>query len=92
MDPFSQAVEMIVRGQETVIGPLALEQAKRVSGLKIDLDKHEVSFSGDRTEILDHLVEQYKKLFGQASVQVCKEAAGTALSKMSPDELPSLLR
>ena len=92
MDPFSQAVEKIVRQQETIIGPLALEQAKRVQGLKIDLDKHEVSFSGNRTEALEHLVEQYQKLFGQASVQVCKEAARPVLSQLSPQEVPALLK
>ena len=92
MDPFSEAVEKIVREQRNVIGPLALEQARRVNGLQIDLEKHQVSFSGNRTEILEHLVEQYKKLFGQASVQVCKDAARPVLSNVSPQEVPALLK
>lgn len=92
MDPFSQAVEKIVREQGNVIGPLALEQARRVQGLKVDLDKHEVSFNGNRTEILEHLVEQYQKLFGQASVQVCKDAVRPLVAKMPPQEVPALLK
>ncbi len=92
MDPFSEAVQRIVREQENVIGPLALEQARRVHGQKIDLDKHQVSFSGNRTQILEHLVTQYQKLFGQASVQVCKDAARPFLAKMPPQEVPALLK
>lgn len=92
MDPFSQAAEKIIREQESVIGPLALEQARRVNGLKVDLDKHQVSFSGNRTEVLEHLVQQYQKLFGQASVQVCKDAVRPYISKMSPNEVPALLK
>jgi hypothetical protein len=92
MDPFTQAVEKIVREQENVIGPLALEQAKRVHGLSIDLEKNQISFSGNRTEVLEHLVEQYQKLFGQASVQVCKDAARPFLSKVPPQEVPALLK
>ncbi len=92
MDPFSQAVQKIVKEQSNVIGPLALEQARRVHGLTIDLDKRLVSFSGNRTEILEHLVEEYQKLFGQASVQVCRDAARPILSKLPPQEVPALLK
>jgi len=92
MDPLSEVVEKIVREQENVIGPLALEQARRVQGLKIDLDKRQVSFTGDRTHVLEHLVQQYQKLFGQASVQVCKDAARPMLDKLSPKEVPALLK
>lgn len=91
-DPFSQAVQKIVKEQGNVIGPLALEQARRVDGLKVDLDKHQVSFSGNRTEILERLVEQYQKLFGQASVQVCRDAARPFLAKLPPQEVPALLK
>ncbi len=92
MDPFSQAVQKIVKEQGNVIGPLALEQARRVHGLTIDPDEHSVSFSGNRTEILEHLVEEYQKLFGQASVQVCRDAARSIMAKLPPQEVPSLLR
>lgn len=92
MDPFSEVVEKIVRQQERVIGPLALEQAHRVHGLKVDLDKHQISFSGNRTQIVQHLVMQYQKLFGQASVEVCRDAARPLLAKLPAKEVPALLK
>lgn len=91
-DPFSQAVEKIVKEQETIIGPLALEQAQKVKGLAIDSKTRNVRFDGDKTQILELLVEQYKRLFGQTSVQVCKDAVAPILSKLTPQEIPNLLR
>ena len=41
-------------------------------------------------EILQKLVEQYQHLFGQASVEVCKDAIKNM--QVSPDSLPALLR
>lgn len=92
MDVYEQAAEKIIREQENIIGSLAIEQAQRVNGLTIDLDKHQVDFSGNRTEILEHLVEQYQKLFGQTSVEVCRDAARPILSKLPPQEVPALLK
>lgn len=92
MDPFSQAVEKIINEQRNVIGPLAIEQAKKVSGLNINTEGLDVSFTGNKTEILGKLVEQYQKLFGQTSVQVCRDAARPFTSKLPPQEVPALLR
>jgi len=92
MDVYEQAAEKIIEEQANIIGPLALEQAQKVSGLQVDKTSHRVSFNGDKTTILDHLVEQYKNIFGQTSVEVCKEAAGSFLAKLPSQEVPSLLR
>ena len=92
VDIFEQAAERIIRVQENIIGPLALEQAKRVSGLKVDAKSRQVSFSGNKTDVLEKLVEQYRRLFGQTSVEVCKEATHSILSKLPPQEVPSLLK
>ena len=62
----------IIREQEGIIGPVALEQARKVPGLKLDWPKHEVVLEGNKKEIVEKLVEQYEYLFGQASVEVCK--------------------
>lgn len=92
MDIFAQAAEKIIEKQEGVIGPLALEQAKKVSGLKIDWSKHEVLIEGDKKTILEHLVENYAHLFGRASVEVCREAVHDLLSKIPSDQLPVSLK
>ena len=90
MDVYERAAEKIIKEQEGIIGPLALEQARRVKGLEID--DHIVKFTGDKVRALESLVEQYRQLFGQTSVEVCREAARGFMSKLPPQEIPSLLR
>lgn len=92
MDVYGEAIEKIIREQESIIGPLALEQAKKVSGLKFNLEKHQVDISGDKSAAIDKLVEQYKNLFGQTSVEVCKEAISGLRSQFPGGKVPSLLR
>ncbi|MEK7602961.1 MAG: hypothetical protein AAB459_01820 [Patescibacteria group bacterium] len=92
MDVYAQIAEKIIAQQESIIGPVAIEQAKQVGGLKIDWPKHEISLSGDEAKVIDNLVEKYKELFGQISVEVCKEAAAKVASQLTGDELPKSLQ
>ncbi|EKD65555.1 MAG: hypothetical protein ACD_50C00052G0008 [uncultured bacterium] len=91
MDIFAQIVEKIIREQEGIIGPVALEQARKVQGLNVDWEKHDVRFDGDQKTIVERLVGQYRELFGQASVEVCKDAVKDVLSKIPQDQRPQLL-
>jgi hypothetical protein len=90
-DIFSQIAVNIISAQERVIGPLALEQAKKVSGLTLDWSKHEVKIEGNETGVVDNLVKQYEHLFGLASIQVCRDAAKNLLSELPKEQLPSSL-
>ena len=92
MDIFGKLVEKIVKAQEGIIGPVALDQARKVHGLKVDLQKHEVTFVGDQKDIVEKLVEQYRELFGRASVEVCKDAVKGIVSQVPKGQLPSLLQ
>lgn len=92
MNIYAQIAEKIIEEQENIIGPVALEQARKVQGLKVDWQKHEIELSGNETDILEKLVEQYKGLFGQASVEACKEAAGSLLTQIPQNKIPSLLQ
>lgn len=92
MDIFAQIAEKIIKEQESVIGPIALEQAQKVKGLKVDLKNHDISFSGDKTEIVEDLIEQYKKLFGQASVEMCKDAVKGIITQVPASQVPPLLK
>jgi hypothetical protein len=92
MDVFAQIVVKIIAAQEAIIGPVAIEQATRVSGIKVDWPKHQVDISGNEAEAVDKLIEIYKELFGQISVEVSKESAGALLQQLSPDELPEALK
>jgi len=92
MDIFAQLVEKIISEQESIIGPIAVEQAQRVPGLKVNYSKHEISFEGDKSQAIEKLIEIYKELFGQASVEVCKEAVRSIISQIPSDQVPPLLR
>jgi len=92
MDIVAQLTEKIIQEQESVIGPIALEQARKVPGLTINWDKHEVTLSGNEKEILDQLVNNYKHLFGQASVEVCRDAIKGLVKKAPLEKIPSQLQ
>lgn len=92
MDIFAQLTEKIIKEQESVIGPIALEQAQKVKGLKIDWKSRDIAFEGNKTDIVENLIEQYKKLFGQASVEMCKDAVKSIISEVPSSEVPSLLK
>jgi hypothetical protein len=88
---FSQISLRIIREQELVIGPLAWDEAKKVSGLSVDRESNSAFFSEDRKEVINRLVGQYEKLFGRASHEVCRDAVQDITSQMSPEEVPSSL-
>lgn len=87
-----QIAEKIIERQEAIIGPVAVERAQQVKGLKIDWTKHDVDITGDSNAAIDALVEQYKELFGQLAVETCKEAVGRDLAQLPPDKVPSTLK
>jgi len=91
-DIYAQIAERIIKQQEAIIGPVAIEQAKLVAGLELDWGKqHVVTVSGNEAGVIDKLVEQYKTLFGQISVEVCKDAAGSLMGQLPQDKLPKSL-
>ena len=76
-----------------VVGPLALDQARKVSGVTITDDgKVTVSAKINVKKTLSSLVSQYEKLFGKASVEVCKDAVKETGIDASSQELPEILR
>lgn len=90
MDIYAQAVQFIIKEQQNIIGPLALLQAQKVAGLSASSD--EVKIQGDGKQVLEHLVEQYEKIFGKTSVEVCKQAIQPLASQFSPAQLPEILK
>lgn len=90
MDTYGKIVTKIVKDQTVIIGPIASEIAKRVSGLRFA--ETEVSFENDPKETISSLVIEYKKIFGDASVEICKESAHGIDVKVSDDDLPDILK
>ncbi|HSX23530.1 MAG TPA: hypothetical protein VLE74_00295 [Candidatus Saccharimonadales bacterium] len=89
---FDQIAEKIIEQQESIIGPIAVEQAKQVKELKIDWPQHTVDISGSPKVAIDELVEQYKVLFGQIAVETCKEAVSRYLAQLPANQLPESLK
>ena len=93
MDVYAQIAAKIIQSQQAIIGPVALEQARRIAGLKVgDWSKKEVTVSGNEAHVIDQLVEVYKELFGQISVEVSKEAAAPFLNQLPADGRPEELK
>lgn len=91
MDPYAEAISRIIKEQQSIIGPVALDQAKKVAGLEVG-GVDDVKIVGNKKEVLGHLVDQYAKLFGRASVEVCKEAFSSVADKINPAEIPDILK
>ncbi len=91
MDPYAEAISRIIKEQQSIIGPVALDQAKKVSGLQVN-SVDDVKITGNKKEVLNNLVSQYAKLFGRASIEVCKEAFSAFSDKVPSSEVPDILK
>lgn len=80
----------IIKEQELIIGPIAWIEARKVKGLQIRED--EVRILGKTKPVLEALVSRYARLFGDASIQVCKDAVRPFIGKFSKTELPASLQ
>lgn len=92
MSNYDQFAIKIIEEQALIIGPVAWEQASKVTGLSIDIATHKVSVEGNAKEILEKLVAQYEKLFGPASREVCRDAVRPLLSQVPDEEIPAVLK
>lgn len=88
----SQIPIRIIREQELIIGPLAWDEARKVSGLAVDESHNSVSLSGDGKDIINRLVAQYERIFGRASQEVCREAVADLIIQMPEGDVPSSLK
>lgn len=91
MDIYSQIIERIIKKQESIIGPIAIEQAEHIHNLKVNWGKKDIQVSGNGAKVIDDLVDQYKELFGKISVEVCREAAEPLINKLPEGHLPKTL-
>ena len=75
---YKDIFEAIVFAQQSIIGPLALEVSSNVT----NIDKPDKN-------TVENLVLEYQKLFGQASVETCKDALRSI--DLTGLDLPSIL-
>lgn len=91
MDPVAQAASKIIKEQQAIIGPVALAQAKKVSGFAVT-SADDVKVTGNKKQALEGLVKQFEKLFGKASIQVCKDAFAPFSEKIAVADIPDILK
>lgn len=89
-DIYENIAQKIISEQEAIIGPLAVDQARKVPGIVFDSGKSGVMIEGDKKSVLGALVQQYANLFGQTSIEVCKKIVKTF--DITSDQLPTLLQ
>ena len=88
-----EIIYKIIKGQELIIGPIAWEEAKRVGGLHIiDENREHLTIDAPEKEVMERLVVQYERLFGRASIEVCRDAVRNLLPDMPPDKIPEVLK
>lgn len=94
MKAYSDMVKRIIEEQSFIIGPIAWQEAKKIDGLDVDPEAKvaEIRTGVEEKKVLDMLVEQYTKLFGEASLEVCKNAVGDILATMPVEKIPSQLK
>ncbi len=85
---YSEAVLKIVNTQKLIIGPLAIDMAKKVAN--ITFLNGNVQIAGDPVKVLYELVKEYEVLFGELSVKVSKDSIKEI--QFQPGELPEILR
>ena len=82
----------IVKEQSLIIGALALEQAGHVVGLSVDPATYSCRISGNGSQIVEELINQYRDFFGNAAVEVCREAASRFMTRLPTGAIPASLR
>lgn len=94
MTIYDQIAVKIIKEQELLMGPVAWDQASKVTGLRI-VDKKGgnvvIEAGNDNNFVLNTLVERFGSLFGRAGREVCKEAVSALIADMQPSEVPSSL-
>ncbi len=92
MNIYAQIIAKIIKSQEAIIGPVAIEQAQRVPNLLVDWDNHKITINDNEAKVVDDLMAVYKELFGQISVEVSKEAAAPLIGQLPAGGLPEALK
>jgi hypothetical protein len=90
MADYTQLVNAVIKQQEYIIGPVAWNEAQKVDGLQVS--DRTALVSGDGKSVLEKLVNQYATLFGEASVEVCKEAIRHFMTDIKKEEIPQILQ
>lgn len=91
MEKYELLAYGIIRFQKDIIGPVAIDQAKTVNGLVIEGGADKVKIKSDGKKVIESLVNLYANLFGNASIEVCRDVV-REIGNFSENDLPDVLR
>ena len=89
---YATICSQIIKEQGRIIGVLSYEQAAQVPGLQVDPTTYDCVVTTDGAQVLNSLVEKYREFFGNAAVEVCREAAAHFMDRLPTEQVPALLR
>lgn len=89
---YATICSQIVKEQGRIIGALSYEQASQIDGLRIDPTTYNCTIIGEPLVVLETLVDKYRQFFGNAAVEVCREAAMHLKARLPDEQIPELLR
>jgi len=89
---YATICSQIIKEQGQIIGALTYEQASHVPGLTVDPTSYTCVINGDGNSVLEQLVNKYREFFGNAAVEVCREAAARFASRLPNEQMPAVLR
>ena len=87
-----EMVMRIIQEQELIIGSVAWTEAAKIEGLQVDVRNKAVTIETETKQVIEHLVEQYARLFGEASLEVCRDAVRPLLPDLAEGDVPDILR
>lgn len=86
---YVELIATIVQKMRGIIGSVAVVQANKVSGLKIDGG---ITLEGDPVRILDALLSSYKGIIGPVAIALAKQAVKSVLEKNPKLKVPKALK
>lgn len=89
---YATICSQIIKEQGQIIGTLSYEQANLVDGLQVDPWTYACVITGEPLVVLEKLVDKYRQFFGNAAVEVCREAALHLKAQLPDEQIPELLR
>lgn len=91
MDPYAEMAEAIIQKQVLVLAEIALERARKVTGIEVDSAGHVQKVPGG-AQAIEELIKQYQELLGPAGISFARDAA-LPIAKQHPEiTLPQALR
>ncbi|MBU2561170.1 MAG: hypothetical protein KKD17_02650 [Nanoarchaeota archaeon] len=89
MSDYTLLIRGIIEQMETIIGPVAMAQARQVEGLEIG---KKIAIKGDPQKAIHDLLDRYKSLMGPVAITIAKKGAKQVLEKNPGLKVPAELR